>query len=244
MSGPAARRRPARRRPPAVGGGRRRPGWAAAPCAAWRMIGMPAEKPKDFRGSFRRLARRAPARARRSSSSSSCSPSSASTFASSGRRSWATRRTSSSTASSASSCPAGVTQAQADRRPARHGQAPASPTCSSGMTRDARRRHRLRRPARTILLVARRSSTSSARCSRWAAGLHHGRRHAADRLPAAPATSTRSSRACRCSYFDSHPRGDILSRVTNDIDNIARLAPAEPDPAHHVGAARSSACSS
>ena len=21
-------------------------------------------------------------------------------------------------------------------------------------------------------------------------------------------------------YFDSHPRGDILSRVTNDIDNI------------------------
>ena len=22
-------------------------------------------------------------------------------------------------------------------------------------------------------------------------------------------------------YFDTHPRGDLLSRVTNDIDNIA-----------------------
>ena len=30
-------------------------------------------------------------------------------------------------------------------------------------------------------------------------------------------------------YFDSHSRGDTLSRVTNDIENIAPDAPAEPD---------------
>ena len=34
-------------------------------------------------------------------------------------------------------------------------------------------------------------------------------------------------------YFDSHSRGDMLSRVTNDIDNIANSLQQTPDPADH-----------
>ena len=37
-------------------------------------------------------------------------------------------------------------------------------------------------------------------------------------------------------YFDSHPRGDLLSRVTNDIDNIGQSLQQSPDPDHHVAA--------
>ena len=54
------------------------------------------------------------------------------------------------------------------------------------------------------------------------AGLHHGRRHPADGLPAPPATSTAKLGRLPLRYFDSHPRGDLLSRVTNDIDNIGQ----------------------
>jgi len=49
--------------------------------------------------------------------------------------------------------------------------------------------------------------------------VHHGRRRAANRLPAA--TRSRPELARCLKYFDTHPRGDTLSRVTNDIDNIA-----------------------
>ena len=55
-------------------------------------------------------------------------------------------------------------------------------------------------------------------------------------LPAPRATSTRSSAACRSRYFDRHPRGDLLSRVTNDIDNIGQSLQQTPDPADHVAA--------
>ena len=34
-------------------------------------------------------------------------------------------------------------------------------------------------------------------------------------------------------YFDSHPHGDILSRVTNDIDNIHTTLQQRPQPAAH-----------
>ena len=34
-------------------------------------------------------------------------------------------------------------------------------------------------------------------------------------------TSTSVGRRLPLRYFDTHPRGDLLSRVTNDIDNIA-----------------------
>ena len=37
----------------------------------------------------------------------------------------------------------------------------------------------------------------------------------------APTSRTRSTR-CRWSYFDKQPRGELLSRVTNDIDNISQ----------------------
>ena len=53
------------------------------------------------------------------------------------------------------------------------------------------------------------------------AGLHHGRRHAADRLPAARDVDEKLGRL-PLRYFDGHPRGDLLSRVTNDIDNIGQ----------------------
>ena len=35
-------------------------------------------------------------------------------------------------------------------------------------------------------------------------------------------------------YFDSRTHGEILSRVTNDMDNISQHPAAEPDPAHHL----------
>ena len=52
------------------------------------------------------------------------------------------------------------------------------------------------------------------------AGVRAERRGAAHRPAAALATSRTSCTGCRCSYFDTQPRGELLSRVTNDIDNI------------------------
>ena len=43
-------------------------------------------------------------------------------------------------------------------------------------------------------------------------------------------------------YFDDHSRGDVLSRMTNDIDNISADAAAEPHADHHRRCSRSSAC--
>ena len=37
------------------------------------------------------------------------------------------------------------------------------------------------------------------------------------------------------SYFDRHTHGEILSRVTNDMDNIANYPAADPDPADNLG---------
>ena len=56
-------------------------------------------------------------------------------------------------------------------------------------------------------------------------------------------TSTRSSAGCRCKYFDGHPRGDVLSRVTNDIDNIGQTLQQSLTQLITVAADRSSACS-
>ena len=52
--------------------------------------------------------------------------------------------------------------------------------------------------------------------------VHARRRRAADDVPAARPTSRTSSTACRSRYVDRQPRGDLLSRVTNDIDNVAQ----------------------
>ena len=45
---------------------------------------------------------------------------------------------------------------------------------------------------------------------------------AALHLPAAQRGARARSTDCRCRYFDRPPRGELLSRVTNDIDNISQ----------------------
>ena len=54
------------------------------------------------------------------------------------------------------------------------------------------------------------------------AGLHHGRRHPADASSASATEVDEKLGRLPLRYFDSHPRGDLLSRVTNDIDNIGQ----------------------
>jgi ABC-type siderophore export system fused ATPase/permease subunit len=43
-------------------------------------------------------------------------------------------------------------------------------------------------------------------------------------------------------YFDQQPRGELLSRVTNDIDNISQTPAADPEPAAHLAADGHRAC--
>ena len=77
-------------------------------------------------------------------------------------------------------------------------------------------------PSATPLLDGRSRSTSSASLLALAPGLPAQRRRAGHRAAGcAPTSRTRSTR-CRCSYFDQQPRGELLSRVTNDIDNISQ----------------------
>ena len=54
-----------------------------------------------------------------------------------------------------------------------------------------------------------------------AAGLHAQRRRAAHRCPPAAEVEDKINRL-PLRYFDRQPRGDLLSRVTNDIDNVAQ----------------------
>ena len=56
----------------------------------------------------------------------------------------------------------------------------------------------------------------------WIAGLHHGRRHPADASTGCATDVDAKLGRLPLRYFDSHPRGDLLSRVTNDIDNIGQ----------------------
>ena len=93
------------------------------------------------------------------------------------------------------------------------------------------RRHAVRHAAH-----AGQGSTSgrSPDCSAsWSASTCSARSSAGSRATSWPASpsgrssgcatmSTASSAGCRSRYFDSHPRGDLLSRVTNDIDNIGQ----------------------
>ena len=37
-------------------------------------------------------------------------------------------------------------------------------------------------------------------------------------------------------YFDQQPRGELLSRVTNDIDNVVADPAADDEPAAHLAA--------
>ena len=115
--------------------------------------------------------------------------------------------------------PAGVTQAAGRGRPARQRPEPARGHALRH-DRDARLGHRLRRPRQHPA-----RSSPGCTCSRsvfsWGqayimAGvtqrtvyrLRNDVDHKLGRLP--------------LRYFDAHPRGDLLSRVTNDIDNIGQ----------------------
>ena len=89
----------------------------------------------------------------------------------------------------------------------------------SAMTLDARPGHRLRRARRHPARPRRGLPPELA--VRLDAGLHHGRRHPADRLRLREEVDHKLGRL-PLRYFDSHPRGDLLSRVTNDIDNIGQ----------------------
>ena len=115
--------------------------------------------------------------------------------------------------------PAGVTQEQAVAALQRARPDPAGPDARRHEP-SPRRRRRLRRPAAAILLgvavLYLLSARSSAGCrpTSWPASR-------SGPSTACAATSTRSSARLPLKYFDGHPRGDILSRVTNDIDNIA-----------------------
>ena len=60
------------------------------------------------------------------------------------------------------------------------------------------------------------------RALRLAAGLPHGRRGAAHHLPTATSGVDEKLARLPLRYFDDHPRGDVLSRMTNDIDNISQ----------------------
>ena len=78
-----------------------------------------------------------------------------------------------------------------------------------------------------------RGALPARRLVRLAAELPHGRGRRKASSTRCATTSTRSSAGCRCSTSTSHARGDILSRVTNDIDNIAADAAADAHADHY-----------
>ncbi len=94
----------------------------------------------------------------------------------------------------------------------------------------ARHQHHRGRPADRQLglhrhpphAAARRRALRRGRSPHLSAGVvarrHRPGRHVRDCAP----TSRPRSTACRCRYVDRQARGDMLSRVTNDIDNMAQ----------------------
>ncbi len=130
--------------------------------------------------------------------------------------------------------PAGVTQEQAVA--ALRAQRP-------GPARRHARRACTSRPAQGVDFAALGQHPAAARrrlpaerALRLGAGLHHGRRRPADRLPAAPARSTRSSarlplQLLRRPPARRHPEPRHQRHRQHRPD-----APAEPDPDHHLAA--------
>ena len=198
-------------------------------------MGMPAEKSMTFGPSARRLIGRLRPRAGARRRWCCCWPWSASSSPWSGPRSSAAPPTSSSPASSASSCP------RAARRPRRSQGARASGNSNfadmlarmdvvpgRGIDFTALGQVLLAGPRalrrRVVLRLGRRATCSTTSCSARSSGC-------------AP-TSRTSSTGCRCRYFDQQPRGELLSRVTNDIDNISPEPAADAEPAAHLAADR------
>ena len=201
-------------------------------------MGMPGEKSMNFRGS------------RRAAAAACCAPSGVRlavvvvlAIAVGGARrrraqaARATRRTSSSTASSArwARCPPGDHQDQAVDGAAGAAARTRSPTCSPAMRRRARRQgidfDALRRLLLIVLAALRRVVPV-----RLAAGPAHRRSSCSG-----PSTGCAQEVEAKLSrlplrYIDRQPRGELLSRVTNDIDNVAQTLQQTLSPAHHLGA--------
>ena len=72
------------------------------------------------------------------------------------------------------------------------------------------------------LLLGARPLRRRRRVLSYTAGLHARRRRAALDVPAARRRRGQAQPAARSRYVDRQPRGDLLSRVTNDIDNVAQ----------------------
>ena len=95
-------------------------------------------------------------------------------------------------------------------------------------------RHRLRRAGHVLLLVLAlyvvgrrcsagcRATCSTASCSAPCRGLRADVEDKLNRLP--------------LRYFDRQPRGELLSRVTNDIDNVAQSLQQTHEPAADLAA--------
>ena len=113
--------------------------------------------------------------------------------------------------------PPGTTKAQAIALLRAHGHSQiADMVAGMNVTPGQRRRHR-RSSGRILGLAALVYLLGAALQLR--PGLHHGGSHAAHHVRAAPRRRGEAGRL-PLRYFDSHPHGDILSRVTNDIDNL------------------------
>ncbi len=116
--------------------------------------------------------------------------------------------------------PAGVTQAQYAAELRAHGHGDRADLLTGDAGRPPRPRHRLRRGRRVLLLGA-----GHATCWRglfgWLQAWLLSGVGAAHRLPAAHRRRGQAHRL-PLSYFDAQPRGELLSRVTNDIDNLAQ----------------------
>ena len=76
---------------------------------------------------------------------------------------------------------------------------------------------RQRAAARRSAVYVRRRSADASVATRLATRVDQP-----DRLPAARGHRRRSCRGCRCRTSTSSQRGEVLSRATNDIDNIAQ----------------------
>ena len=128
--------------------------------------------------------------------------------------------------------PAGVTQAQAARRAQGQGRVDAGQD-AVGHAASSRSRRRLQRHRTTLLLLVGIYLPSA--LFGWGqqyimAGIaqrtiYRLRRDVDRKLARLPLR-----------YFDDHAHGDVLSRMTNDIDNICAVAAADPHADHHVGA--------
>ena len=184
-------------------------------------MGLPPAKSKDFRGSLRRLFATLRPERPLIALGRACWPSSASRFAVIGPQDPGQRDQHHLRGRRQQAVPGRHDAGAGRRRAARAGPGPARRPARRHAP-GARHRHRLRRPSAgsSSLLVAvyRRELASS----RWMPGLHHGRRHPADRLRLREDVDAQARPAAAARTSTSHPRGDLLSRVTNDIDNIGQ----------------------